>query len=119
MVPQAKLVRCVIGEIYDVVVDLRKSSETYKQWFGIKLSEENKKMMFVPKGFAHGFLTLSDHAIFHYKCDELYMATTDAGINFRDEDLKIDWGIDTNLIITSEKDRILPKLSEIEKELKF
>ena len=119
MVPQAKLVRCVIGEIYDVVVDLRKSSETYKQWFGIKLSEENKKMMFVPKGFAHGFLTLSDHAIFHYKCDELYMATTDAGINYKDEDLKIDWGIDTNLIITSEKDRVLPRLSDIEKELLF
>ena len=119
MVPQAKLVRCVIGEIYDVVVDLRKSSETYKQWFGIKLSEENKKMMFVPKGFAHGFLTLSDYAIFQYKCDELYMPTADAGVNFKDEELNIDWLVDINELIISEKDRVLPRLADIEKELQF
>lgn len=119
MAPQAKLVRCVVGEIYDVVVDLRKSSETYKQWFGIKLSEENKKMMFVPKGFAHGFLTLSEYAVFHYKCDELYMPTTDSGINFKDEELNIDWGMDINELIISEKDRTLPRLAEIEKELHF
>jgi dTDP-4-dehydrorhamnose 3,5-epimerase len=119
MAPQAKLVRCVVGEIYDVAVDLRKSSETYKQWFGIKLSEENKKMMFIPKGFAHGFLTLSEHAVFHYKCDELYMLTTDGGINFKDEELNIDWGVDINELIISEKDRVLPRLAEIEKELQF
>jgi dTDP-4-dehydrorhamnose 3,5-epimerase len=119
MAPQAKLVRCIVGEIYDVVVDLRKSSETYKQWFGIKLSEENKKMMFVPKGFAHGFLTLSEHAVFHYKCDELYMPTTDGGINFKDEELNIDWLVDINELIISEKDRVLPRLADIEKELLF
>jgi dTDP-4-dehydrorhamnose 3,5-epimerase len=119
MAPQAKLVRCIVGEIYDVVVDLRKSSETYKQWFGIKLSEENKKMMFVPKGFAHGFLTLSEHAVFHYKCDELYMPTTDGGINFKDEELNIDWLVDINELIISEKDRVLPRLADIEKELQF
>ena len=119
MAPQAKLVRCVVGEVYDVVVDLRKSSETYKQWFGIKLSDENKKMMFVPKGFAHGFVTLSDYAIFQYKCDELYMPTTDGGINFKDEELSIDWGVDINELIISEKDRVLPRLADIEKELQF
>jgi dTDP-4-dehydrorhamnose 3,5-epimerase len=117
--PQAKLVRCVVGEVYDVVVDLRKSSETYKQWYGIKLSDENKKMMFVPKGFAHGFLTLSDYAIFQYKCDELYMPTADAGVNFKDEELNIDWLVDINELIISEKDRVLPRLADIEKELQF
>jgi dTDP-4-dehydrorhamnose 3,5-epimerase len=117
--PQAKLVRCVVGEVYDVVVDLRKSSETYKQWYGIKLSDENKKMMFVPKGFAHGFLTLSDYAIFQYKCDELYMPTADAGVNFKDEELNIDWLVDINELIISEKDRALPRLADIEKELQF
>ena len=117
--PQAKLVRCVVGEVYDVVVDLRKSSETYKQWYGIKLSDENKKMMFIPKGFAHGFLTLSDYAIFQYKCDELYMPTADAGVNFKDEELNIDWLVDINELIISEKDRVLPRLADIEKELQF
>ena len=117
--PQAKLVRCVVGEVYDVVVDLRKSSETYKQWYGVKLSDENKKMMFVPKGFAHGFLTLSDYAIFQYKCDELYMPTADAGVNFKDEELSIDWLVDINELIISEKDRVLPRLADIEKELQF
>jgi dTDP-4-dehydrorhamnose 3,5-epimerase len=117
--PQAKLVRCVVGEVYDVVVDLRKSSETYKQWYGVKLSDENKKMMFVPKGFAHGFLTISDYAIFQYKCDELYMPTADAGVNFKDEELNIDWLVDINELIISEKDRVLPRLVDIEKELQF
>jgi dTDP-4-dehydrorhamnose 3,5-epimerase len=113
------LVRCVVGEVYDVVVDLRKSSETYKQWYGVKLSDENRKMMFVPKGFAHGFLTLSDYAIFQYKCDELYMPTADAGVNFKDEELNIDWLVDINELIISEKDRVLPRLADIEKELQF
>ena len=117
--PQAKLVRCVVGEVYDVVVDLRKSSETYKQWYGVKLSDENRKMMFVPKGFAHGFLTLSDYAIFQYKCDELYMPTADAGVNFKDEELNIDWLVDINELTISEKDRVLPRLADIEKELQF
>ena len=117
--PQAKLVRCVVGEVYDVVVDLRKSSETYKQWYGVKLSDENRKMMFVPKGFAHGFLTLSDYAIFQYKCDELYMPTADAGVHFKDEELNIDWLVDINELTISEKDRVLPRLADIEKELQF
>ena len=75
--------------------------------------------MFVPKGFAHGFLTLSDYAIFQYKCDELYMPTADAGVNFKDEELNIDWLVDINELIISEKDRVLPRLVDIEKELQF
>ena len=117
--PQAKLVRCIVGEVYDVVVDLRKSSDTYKQWFGIKLSEDNMKMMLVPKGFAHGFVTLSDVAVFHYKCDELYMPSSDGGIIYNDPELNIDWGVDVNELILSDKDRVLPKLVDIEKELNF
>ena len=117
--PQAKLVRCIVGEVYDVVVDLRKSSETYKKWFGVKLSEDNMKMMFVPKGFAHGFVTLSDVAVFHYKCDELYMPSSEGGIIYNDPELNIDWGMDINELILSDKDRVLPKLVDIEKELNF
>jgi dTDP-4-dehydrorhamnose 3,5-epimerase len=117
--PQAKLVRCIVGEVYDVVVDLRKSSDTYKKWFGVKLSEDNMKMMFVPKGFAHGFVTLSDVAVFHYKCDELYMPSSDGGIIYNDPELNIDWGVDVNELILSDKDRALPKLVDIEKELNF
>jgi dTDP-4-dehydrorhamnose 3,5-epimerase len=117
--PQSKLVRCIVGEVYDVVVDLRKSSETYKKWFGVKLSEDNMKMMFVPKGFAHGFVTLSDVAVFHYKCDELYMPSADGGIIYNDPEINIDWGVDVSQLIMSDKDRVLPKLADIETELGF
>jgi dTDP-4-dehydrorhamnose 3,5-epimerase len=117
--PQAKLVRCIVGEVYDVVVDLRKSSETYKKWFGVKLSEDNMKMMFVPKGFAHGFVTLSDVAVFHYKCDELYMPSADGGIIYNDPEINIDWGVDVSQLIMSDKDRVLPKLVDIETDLGF
>lgn len=117
--PQAKLVRCIVGEVYDVVVDLRKSSETYKKWFGIKLSEDNMKMMYVPKGFAHGFVTLSDVAVFHYKCDELYMPSADGGIIYNDPEINIDWGVDVSQLIMSDKDRVLPKLADIETDLGF
>lgn len=117
--PQAKLVRCVVGKVYDVVVDLRKTSPTYKQSFGIELSEDNMMMMLVPKGFAHGFVTLSDVAVFHYKCDELFMPNQDGGINFKDPELGIDWMIDLKDAIVSDKDMQLPLLSEIEPMLKF
>jgi len=117
--PQAKLVRCVVGKVYDVVIDLRKNSPTYKQSFGIELSEDNMMMMFVPKGFAHGFSTLSDVAVFHYKCDELYLPSQDGGINYRDPEFNIDWKVDMNESIISEKDSQLPVLSEIEASLRF
>ena len=117
--PQAKLVRCVVGKVYDVVVDLRKTSPTYKQSFGIELSEDNMMMMLVPKGFAHGFSTLSDVAVFHYKCDELYMSNQDAGINYRDPELNIDLKVSLEDAIVSEKDLVLPVLSEVEALIKF
>lgn len=117
--PQSKLVRCIVGKVYDVAVDLRKSSPTYKQWFGLELSEDNMKMMFIPKGFAHGFVTLSEVAVFHYKCDELYLPTSQGGVIYNDPELNIDWGVDTNELILSEKDRSLPQLVEIEKTLNF
>jgi len=117
--PQAKLVRCVVGKVYDVVIDLRKNSPTYKQSFGIELSEDNMMMMFVPKGFAHGFSTLSDVAVFHYKCDELYLPSQDGGINYRDPEFNIDWRVDMKEAIISEKDSKLPVLSEIEASLRF
>jgi len=117
--PQAKLVRCVVGKVYDVVIDLRKNSPTYKQSFGIELSEDNMMMMFVPKGFAHGFSTLSDVAVFHYKCDELHLPSQDGGINYRDPEFNIDWKVDMKEAIISEKDSKLPVLSEIEASLRF
>jgi dTDP-4-dehydrorhamnose 3,5-epimerase len=117
--PQAKLVRCIVGTVWDVVVDLRKNSPTYKKWFGIELSEDNLKMMLVPKGFAHGFVTLSEVAVFHYKCDELYLPTQDGGINYMDSEFEIDWKINLDNSIISEKDKSLPKWSEIEKFVNF
>ena len=116
---QGKIIRVTQGEVFDVVVDLRKSSETYKKWFGVKLSEDNMKMMFVPKGFAHGFVTLSDVAVFHYKCDELYMPSADGGIIYNDPEINIDWGVDVSQLIMSDKDRVLPKLADIETDLGF
>ena len=117
--PQAKLVRCVVGKVYDVVVDLRKSSPTYKKWYGIELSEDNMKMMFVPKGFAHGFITLSDVSVFQYKCDEIYLPTQDSGIDPFDDEFKIDWKIDKKDVILSDKDSGLTKWADKEKFVNF
>jgi dTDP-4-dehydrorhamnose 3,5-epimerase len=119
LAPQAKLVRCVVGKVWDVVIDLRKTSPTYKQTFGIELSEDNMMMMYVPKGFAHGFVTLSEVSVFQYKCDEIYLPTQDMGISPFDDDLKIDWKIDKKNAVLSEKDGSLGKWSEIEKFINF
>lgn len=119
LAPQAKLVRCVVGQVWDVVVDLRKSSPTYKQTFAIELSEDNMMMMFVPKGFAHGFITLSDVSIFQYKCDEIYLPTQDSGIDPFDDEFKIDWKIDRNDVILSDKDSGLTKWVDKEKFVNF
>ena len=99
---QAKLVRCSRGEIYDVVVDLRKGSPTYKRWTGITISEENQWQIYVPKGFAHGFVTLTDDVEVQYKVDEYYSKENDRSIRFDDPELNIEWGI-TNPIL-SDKD---------------
>jgi len=109
--PQAKLVRVLRGEVFDVAVDLRAGSETYGQWVGAVLSEENKRQLMIPRGFAHGFLVLSDYAEFAYKCDEVYHPEDEGGIAWDDPDIAIDWP-ETGERILSEKDRRHPTLAE-------
>lgn len=117
--PQAKLVRCVVGKVWDVVVDLRKNSPTYKKSFSVELSEDNMMSMLVPKGFAHGFVTLSEVSVFSYKCDEIYLPNQDSGIIYNDDEFGLDWKIPNDSVIISEKDRGLPKWDEIEKFVNF
>ena len=107
---QAKLVRCVRGAVLDVAVDLRKNSKTYKKWVGCVLSEENKKQFLIPRGFAHGFLTLTDNVEFVYKADNYYDPQADRNIIWNDEEINIGWGIENPIL--SEKDKKAPKLSE-------
>lgn len=103
---QTKLVRVLEGTIWDVIVDVRKESPTYKQWFGVELSADNKKQLFVPKGFAHGYAVVSDTAEVFYKCDNLYHKESENGILYNDPQLNIDWKIDLNKSIISEKDKL-------------
>jgi dTDP-4-dehydrorhamnose 3,5-epimerase len=110
---QAKLVRVVKGKVLDVVVDMRKNSPTFGEHFSIELSEDNKKQLFVPRGFAHGFIVLSDTAIFSYKCDNFYNKASEQGLRYDDPSLGIDWRLSCNEFIISEKDLILPTLSTI------
>ena len=109
--PQAKLVRVIEGEVYDVAVDLRKNSETYGKFFGIVLSGENKKMFLIPRGFAHGFLVLSETAIFEYACDDFYHPEDEGGIIWNDPEIGIEWPLKENLIL-SVKDQKLPLLKD-------
>lgn len=109
---QAKLVRCVRGAVLDVAVDLRHDSLTYKQWIGVELSEENKKQLLIPRGFGHGFVTLTDHVEFLYKADNYYAPEADGGIRWNDPDIGVDWGIDQPVL--SEKDTKNPFLKAIE-----
>jgi dTDP-4-dehydrorhamnose 3,5-epimerase len=102
---QAKLVRVVEGLVFDVAVDLRKNSPTFGQWFGIELSGENKKQLYIPRGFAHGFSVLSETAIFSYKCDGYYHPQSERGILINDPKLNIDWKVDENDMLVSDKDR--------------
>ena len=118
-VVQTKLIRVVTGEVLDVVVDLRKGSPTYGQWESFILSEHNRRQLLVPRGFAHGFATLTSNVNFMYKCDNYYNAEADAGIIFDDKDLGIDWQIDLSKAIISEKDRNLPTFKEFEKSNDF
>ena len=107
---QAKLVRVVKGNVLDVAVDIRKTSKSYGEYVAVELSEENKKQLFVPRGFAHGFVVLSETAIFSYKCDNFYNKASEGGIIYNDEALNIDWQLPNNELIISEKDVLLPKL---------
>lgn len=113
---QAKLVRVLEGEILDVTVDLRKNSPTYGQHFSVVLSAENKKQLMVPHGFAHGFSVLSETASVMYKVDQLYHKDSERGIRYDDPTLAIDWQLDSNEIIVSEKDLILPSFADIDWE---
>jgi len=101
---QSKLVRCVKGAVLDVAVDIRKGSPTYGQHVAVELTEENKRMIFISRGFAHGFSVLSETAVFQYKCDNFYAPQADGGISILDESLGIDWQIPADKAILSEKD---------------
>jgi len=107
---QSKLVRVVTGEVLDVIVDIRPGSKTYGKHFSILLNEENKKQLFVPKGFAHGYLVLTDDTIFAYKCDAYYDKANEGGIKYNDPSLGIDWILETEALLLSEKDMELPLL---------
>lgn len=112
---QAKLVRVTQGEVFDVAVDMRKNSSTYGKWKGVLLSEENKRQFYIPEGFAHGFLVLSDIAIFNYKCSNYYAPEYDCGFIWNDKDINIKWPVnDLNNIILSEKDKNHKTFKEIE-----
>ena len=109
---QAKIVRVLAGSVIDVAVDLRKGSPTFGKWVSEELSGDNRRQMYIPKGFAHGFAVLSDTAEFFYKCDNYYNRESEAGIRFDDPDLDIDWKIDRSGLIISEKDMALPFLKD-------
>ena len=111
---QAKLVRCIKGKVLDVSVDIREGSETFGQHVTVELTGENKKQVFIPRGFAHGFLVLSESAIFGYKVDNSYAPAHDAGICWDDPTLNIQWGVNESEVLVSEKDVKLPFFSEFE-----
>ena len=110
---QAKLVRAIQGRILDIVVDLRKDSKTFGKSFSIELTAENRKQLFVPRGFAHGFITLSETSVFGYKCDNYYNAASEGGIIYNDATLQLDWYLPEEEFIISEKDLQLPTFKEV------
>tara|TARA_R110002033_G_scaffold98637_1_gene146980 strand:- start:14055 stop:14600 length:546 start_codon:yes stop_codon:yes gene_type:complete len=109
---QAKLVRVIKGKVLDIAVDIRKDSPTFGEHISLELSEDNKQQLLIPRGFAHGFIVLSDTAIFSYKCDNFYNKQSEGGIIYNDKDLNIDWGLNEKEFIISEKDLQLPNLKE-------
>ncbi len=109
---QTKLVRCLRGTIQDVVVDVRKSSDTFGKWFAIELSDTNKKALLIPKGFAHGFAVVSKEALVMFKIDDFFYPNLNAGIRYDDPALNIDWAIDTTDAIVAAKDMLLPTLKQ-------
>jgi dTDP-4-dehydrorhamnose 3,5-epimerase len=116
---QAKLVRCIEGCVMDVAVDIRKGSPSYGKHVSVELSGENKKQLFVPRGFAHGFLVLSDSATFAYKVDNTYAPEFDAGIKYDDKDLNINWGLNEEDIQLSFKDKELESFKNLDSPFKF
>lgn len=109
---QAKLLSCLQGAILDVAVDLRKESPTYRQWVAVELSEENGKQLFIPEGFAHGFVTLTDNVEIMYKCNNFYVPEADGGIRWNDPDIGVEWGVEDPIL--SEKDTHQPFLKDID-----
>ena len=116
---QSKLVRCVKGSVLDVAVDIRKGSPTYGKHVAVELTEDNHLQFFIPKGFAHGFVVLSDVAVFQYKCDNFYHPESDGGISILDDSLGIDWKISTQNAILSEKDTKHPLLKDFDSPFDF
>lgn len=114
---QTKLVRCTRGEILDVAVDIRRGSPTYKKWVAVKLTAENKRQMLVPKGFAHGFVTLTDGVEVYYKVDEYYSPENDRGIRYDDPEINVDWGVRDPIM--SEKDLKAPFLADSDASFKY
>ncbi|WP_438434599.1 dTDP-4-dehydrorhamnose 3,5-epimerase [Gorillibacterium sp. sgz500922] len=108
---QTKLVRCTKGSIFDVAVDIRKDSPTFSQWFGIELTAENKKQLLIPRGFAHGFMTLTEDVEVQYKCDELYAPDCDGGIRWNDPEIGIEWPLDITPVLSG-KDETAPFLKD-------
>lgn len=114
---QTKLVRCTRGQIMDVAVDIRKGSPTYKKWVVVKLAEDNKKQLLIPKGFAHGFVALTDNVEVHYKVDEYYSPENDRGIRYDDPEINVDWGVEDPIL--SEKDLKAPLFAESDANFKY
>ena len=111
---QAKLVRCVKGAVLDVAVDLRHESPTYKQWIAVELSAENKKQLMIPRGFGHGFVTLTDEVEFLYKADNYYAPEADGGIRWNDPEIGVDWGVENPILSAKdEKNPFLKDLGEV------
>ena len=108
---QAKLVRCVKGAVLDVAVDIRRGSPTYKQWVAVELSEENKKQLLIPRGFAHGFVTLTDEVEFLYRADNFYNKESEGSIRWDDPTIGVEWGIDNPIV--SEKDKTAPYFDDV------
>ena len=116
---QAKLVRVLRGKVLDVAVDLRQGSTSFGQHVAVELDEKSNTQLFVPRGFAHGFVVLSEEAVFFYKCDNYYDKSMEGGIIYNDADLGIEWQMDPSLLLLSEKDRELPRLKDIIDTLNF
>lgn len=113
---QAKLIRVLEGKILDVAVDIRKDSPTFGQYFSIEISADNRRQLYIPRGFLHGFSVLSETAVVLYKCDNLYCKSSEFGVRYDDPEIGIDWQIPTDKIITSEKDRLANRLEDIPNE---
>ena len=111
---QSKLVRCVRGKVLDVAVDIRKSSPTFGKYVAVELTEDNHRQLFIPHGFAHGFVVLSEEAIFQYKCDNFYHKESEGAIAWNDPEINIDWTIPFDDVILSDKDKVNPSLKDAE-----